>query len=296
MLFPHTALVKRILCYERQWRMPPAVLVPDGRTLDLPGRGTTWIREVPGPRADAPTVMLLHGLGATGLLNWFPAFKPLARDYRVIAMDHRGHGRGIRSRRPFRLEDCADDVAAVIDKLEIGSAILVGYSMGGPITQLAWHRSPEVVRAMVLCATSYRFGPADARMMPMANALGVSLRFTPRLVRQQILRGAIGINPRVRGRPSWVTEELNNHDPAAIVEAAVSIRRFDSTEWIGDVDVPAASVVTAYDRLVPPRRQMKLAALTHGETFRVDGGHDVCVANPALFVPALLNAVRAVTR
>ena len=275
--------------------MPPEILVPEGRPLDLPGRGTTWIREVAGPKTDAPTIVLLHGLGATGLLNWFPVFKPLARDYRVIAIDHRGHGRGIRSRR-FRLEDCADDVAAVIDELGVGPAILVGYSMGGPITQLAWHRRPDVVRGMVLCATSYRFGPADSRMMPMADALGLSLRFTPRLVRQQMLRGAIGINPRVRGRPLWVTEELNNHDPAAIVEAAVCIRRFDSTEWIGEVDVPAASVITAYDRLVPPRRQAKLAALTHGDAFRVDGGHDVCVANPGLFVPALLNAVRAVTR
>jgi pimeloyl-ACP methyl ester carboxylesterase len=275
--------------------MATAVLLPEGRKLDLPGRGTTWVRELPGPTPTAPTVLLLHGLGATGLLNWFPAFKPLSRDYRVVAVDHRGHGRGIRSRRAFRLEDCADDVAAIIDELDIGRAILVGYSMGGPIAQLTWHRSPEVVRGMVLCATSYRFGPADRRMMiPMADALGFSLRFTPRLVRQQMMRGAIGINPRVRGRASWALDELNSHDPAALVEAAVAIRRFDSTPWIGDLDVPASSVVTAYDRLVPPRRQEKLAALTHGKVFRVDGGHDVCVTNPQRFVPALLNAVRSV--
>ena len=49
-----------------------------------------------------------------------------------MALDHRGHGRGIRSRRPFRLEDCADDAAALIDELGLGPVTAVGYSMGGP--------------------------------------------------------------------------------------------------------------------------------------------------------------------
>ena len=269
-------------------------MLPDGRRVPLPRRGDTWVREIAGPTSDAPTALLLHGLGATGALNWFPAFGPLARHFRVVAMDHRGHGRGIRSRRPFRLEDCADDVAALVTELGLGEAILVGYSMGGPIAQLVWRRHPEAVGGIVLCATSYRFGPADKRLMPAGAALGISLRFTPRLLRQQIMRSTLGLNPRLRGRPDWVTDELNHHDPAALVEAGLAIRSFDSTEWIGDLDIPAASVITARDRLVPPRRQEKLATLTRGEVTRVDGGHDVCVTNPAMFVPALVHSVRAV--
>ena len=78
-------------------------VVPPGRAVDLPGRGTTFIREVAGPPG-APTIALLHGLSATGGLNWVWAFAPLGRRYHVIAIDHRGHGRGIRTRR-FRLAD-----------------------------------------------------------------------------------------------------------------------------------------------------------------------------------------------
>lgn len=271
----------------------PTLTLPEGRRLELSGRGATWIHQVAGPK-DAPTVVLLHGLGATGLLNWFPAFAPLAREFNVVAIDHRGHGRGIKPRRPFRLEDCADDVAALVDELGVGNAILAGYSMGGPITQLTWRRHAAAVRGVVLCATSYRFGPADRRLAPVGDVMGLGLRFTPRLVRQQMVRGMVGFNPRARSGPDWVSAELRKHDPAAVVEATMCIRRFDSTPWIGGMDVPAASVVTDYDRLVPPRRQEKLAELTHGVVFHVQGGHDACVRRPDRFVPALLSAVRSV--
>jgi pimeloyl-ACP methyl ester carboxylesterase len=241
-------------------------------------------------------VILLHGLGATGALNWFPSFRPLNRTHRVVSVDHRGHGRGIRSRGPFRLEDCADDVAALVEMLDVGPVVLAGYSMGGPITQLTWRRHPEVVRGVVLCATSHRFGRGDARLAVVGSTVGLGLRFTPRLVRQQIVRGTIGLSPRARGVPDWVTEELGYHDPAALVEPGVAISRFDSTDWIGDIDVPAASVITTLDRLVPPRRQETLAELTRAKVFRVAGGHDVCVRQPGVFVPALVNAVATVTR
>jgi len=268
---------------------------PEGRRLELPKRGTTWIREVPGPRPSAPTVVLLHGLGATGLLNWFPSFDALARTHRVITIDHRGHGRGIAPRVRFRLEDCADDVASMIHSLELGPVLLAGYSMGGPIAQLTWKRHPDVVRGLVLCATSYRFGPEDMRFAPVGDAIGLGLRFTPRLVRQQVIRGVVNYNPRDRPRPDWVIDELNRHDPAAVVEATMAIRRFDSSAWIDGLDVPAASVITTYDRLVPPRRQAKLALLAKAEVFEVAGGHDVCVMRPDRFVPALVGALGSVT-
>ena len=90
-------------------------------------------------------MVLLHGWIASGGLNWFTAFGPLSQRYRVIAPDLRGHGRGIRSRRRFRLADCADDVAALLDQLGAEPAIVVGYSMGGPVAQLLWRRHPERV-------------------------------------------------------------------------------------------------------------------------------------------------------
>src|SRR5918997_1761296 len=124
--------------------MPP---LPAGRRVELPRRGRTWVYESEWRPGDQ-TLLLLHGLAATAALNWFTAFSSLARRYHVVAIDHRGHGRGIRSSR-FRLEDCADDAAALLDAFDVERVIPVGYSMGGPIAQLVWHRQPDRVEGLV---------------------------------------------------------------------------------------------------------------------------------------------------
>src|SRR5215470_14844889 len=131
-------------------RRPP----PPGFFANLPERGDMFVRAARGPR-EMPTVVLLHGWIASGGLNWFQAFEALRGRYRVIAPDLRGHARGIRSWR-FKLADCADDVAALLRKRRVQNAIIVGYSMGGPVAQLVWRRHPELVSGLVLAATSPR--------------------------------------------------------------------------------------------------------------------------------------------
>ncbi len=130
---------------------------PPGRTVEVPGRGDTFVYEMEGPPG-APVLFLIHGLVATTQLNWFPAFPVLADRYRVIATDLRGHGRGFPAGNRFRLSDCADDIAAVADALGVERFIPVGYSLGGPVAQLVWHRHRDRVDGLVLAATSRNFG------------------------------------------------------------------------------------------------------------------------------------------
>ncbi len=273
----------------------PPSFVPTGRFVELPGRGTTFIREAPGP-AGAPTVVLLHGLSATGGLNWLWCFEPLSTRYRVIAIDHRGHGHGIRTRH-FRLADCADDVAALADVVGVQSITAVGYSMGGPIAQLLWQRHRSLVDGLVLCATSRNFsrtgGPGVLSLMPFISA---GLRTTPGAARR-IVMGRL-LNQRLQGIPAreWVLDELQSSDPAVIAEAAGAIGRFSSHDWIGEVDVPTAVVSTELDRLVPPHRQHRLAESIPGaRVIPIQGDHGVCVVNPRVFVPALMQGVGHVT-
>ena len=140
----------------RRIALPPVDGIPAGRIVDLPGRGRTYVIDIPGPTDTAPTVVLLHALSCTAALSWCAAFDELSKHYRVVTFDLRWHGRGIRSRR-FRFADCADDVAAVLDALDIDRAVIVGYSMGGAIAQLAWQRHPDRVAGLVLCSTARNF-------------------------------------------------------------------------------------------------------------------------------------------
>lgn len=259
----------------------PELGVPDGRHLELPGRGTTWIRELKGPPGARP-VILLHGLAATGGLNWAGAFEPLASRFRVIAIDHRGHGRGIRTRR-FTLEDCADDVAALIKQLELEDPFLVGYSMGGPIASLVWRRHRELVGGLVLCATSrnFRGSPAEKLTFAAFAAAGLSsvllperLLFPERLTRQLgSLLCALPI-PLMSKRLKWGIDELTGHEAHALMQAAGEIGRFNASRWIREVDVPSAVVAHTNDQVVPPRRQFRLAESIPGATLHeVAAGH-----------------------
>lgn len=246
----------------------------------------------------APTVILLHGWTVTADLNWFPSYFPLARHFRVLAIDQRGHGRGLRSWRPFRLEDCADDVAALARATDTDRAIIVGYSMGGPVAQLLWRRHPEVVEGLVLCATSARFvsDPGDRLVFASLLGLSVAARLTPSVVSRQVTGSFT--RRRLDGTSlSWAVDELERNDPAAILQAGAAIGSYDARGWVGGIDVPTAVVVTTQDRIVDPRHQVSLArAITGASMHPVAGDHAVCVARPAIFVPTLVEACDLVAR
>jgi 3-oxoadipate enol-lactonase len=271
--------------------------LPPGRAIELTGRGRTWVYDSgPVPGRDRPALLLLHGWTSTAALNWHRCFSALTREYRVVALDHRGHGRGVRSRSPFRLEDCADDAAALAGVLGLGRVTAVGYSMGGPVAQLLWKRHRDLVDGLVLCATAARF----ARRQELGGPLGtlgfgasMALSLLPEILRRQGMSLASRNWAANREIPAWAIEEWERNDPGALIQAGLALGRFDSTEWIGTIDVPAALVVTTLDATVSPRRQWNLArAIPGAVAYPVQADHRACVERTRLFIPALMAACR----
>lgn len=270
--------------------------LPIEHEVKLGRHGSTIVRDIPGPPG-ATALMLLHGLGATAGLNWGPCFRPLSEHFRVLSLDHRGHGRGLRTRR-FRLEQCADDAVAVAHERGVERFIAVGYSMGGPIASLTWRRHPDQIAGLVLCATARHFMSRDfARAARMTlPAVAAMARLAPSATRERLLqRMLLRIeHPKLRER---VYREFQGHDPASVIQATHALSGFSSRDWIGRVNIPAAVVITTRDELVPQERQRKLAASIPGaEVFEVEGDHSACVARADLFVPALIAACKSVER
>lgn len=272
--------------------------LPPGRQVELPGRGTTFVRELPGPPG-APTVVLLHGWTATADLNWFTAYEALGDRYRVLAVDHRGHGRGIRSSRRFRLADCADDVAALCDHLGIRHIVPVGYSMGGPVAMLTWYRHRDLVDGLVLCATAPYFrgarGPENT-LFAMLPLLANSARLTPRVVRTRVASRILSGRTDDTDVGLWARAEMARSDPAAVVGAGVSLGRFDARPWLHEIDVPTSVVRTLADNAVPPRRQTMLAeGIPAARLVDVAADHAACVTAWDRFVPALIQGLAHAT-
>ncbi len=270
--------------------------LPPGREVELVGRGTTFVRELAGPSLSSPTIILLHGWTASADLNWFTSYFALAEHFRVVALDNRGHGGGIRSRKVFKLSDCADDAVALADALGIESFIPVGYSMGGPIAQLIWKQHHDRVLGLVLCATAGSFASSREEKLSFAGLSGLAAlsRLAPAQARQWLTQQLYLQRKSTEWEP-WAIEQASRHEWRMVLEAGRAIGNFSSRPWLKDVDVPTSVLITMRDRVVPVRRQVRLFESIHGaEAFRVDGDHDACIANADRFVPTLIRAVHSV--
>lgn len=255
---------------------------------DLPGRSTVLATErghlrtrlIAGPPG-APTVLLLHGWSVTGDLNWAPVYPTLASRYSVIAPDHRGHGQGIRSADTFRLEDCADDAAALVRSLRISRVLVAGYSMGGPVALLLARRHPELASGLILCATAAHFGKNTVERLALYG-LGAAGFGTRQAVRQ------------VAGRVPALAARLRRHpiaEAAAVAEAGLALAAFDARRWIADLaGRPAVVVRTTADHVVPGDHQAELAALLDAPVLDVAADHA-----PAVFTEAFRSALRSAT-
>jgi pimeloyl-ACP methyl ester carboxylesterase len=224
-------------------------------------------------------------------LNWWGAYGALVdAGYRVLAIDHRGHGRGLRSILPFRLSDCAADAAAALELLSAAPAIVVGYSMGGAIAQLVAHDHPELVSGLVLSGTAHDWSdPKERWFWRSMGLLWATTAVAPYWMWRTTL-GWLGFrDPQIA---SWLITELLRASARDIAEAGRELGRFDSRRWIGSLDVPAAVIVTTKDRIVSPRKQRSLAAALGAKVFEAPVDH-LEVVKPG-YVPALLEAVETV--
>lgn len=261
--------LKRALAVAILWRVfgprvQPRFRPPQEHPLRVPGRTVFvgddeyLVREM-GPPGGVP-ILLVHGLAGSSLTEWYQVAPKLAVDRLVIMIDHRGHGLSARGDLRFEVADDADDFIAVLDAMDVGQVDVVGYSMGGVIAQAMAQRNPGRVRKMVLMATfathsdGYRWvrriGAVLARGWERITGFG-----TPEIRSGYLIaRGAV--------RPEharWAWREALRRDVESGAQATFALLRFDSSDWIGKIEVETKVIVPTDDFLVPTRWQHELA-------------------------------------
>jgi pimeloyl-ACP methyl ester carboxylesterase len=126
--------------------MPTVVSAQRPTTGYAPVNGLDMYYEIHGT---GEPVVLLHGSLMTITNNWEDMIAALSKTRKVIAVEMQGHGRTRDIERDFGYEHLADDIAALVDYLEVGNADLIGYSMGGGVAMQVAIRHPDTVRKVV---------------------------------------------------------------------------------------------------------------------------------------------------
>lgn len=106
-------------------------------------------------------LLLLHGFSGSSQ-DWLPSLSAWGPDFQLIMPDLRGHGRSSILSKPFRHQDAASDMFALLDNLGIGACKGVGVSGGGNVLLHMATRQPERVKAMALVSATPYF-PRQAR-------------------------------------------------------------------------------------------------------------------------------------
>lgn len=210
---------------------------------------------VEGP-ADGPALLLAGSLGST-LAMWDPQVETLARSFRVIRYDHRGHGASPVPPGPYALADLGADVLALLDSLGVPHAHVCGLSLGGQVGMWLAAHAPDRVDRLVLCCTAAWFGPPE-----------------PWVERAALVRasGTAAIAEAVVGR--WFTPAFaeRNPDLVASMRAMVAgtpaegyaaccelVGRTDLRPELGAVRAPTLLIAGAEDPAVPPERVQAIA-------------------------------------
>ena len=271
--------------------------LPPGNTAVLDGRGEVFYRHHRHADPSAPTLLLLHGWTASADLQFFTAYEELAADFSFVAIDHRGHGRGMRSAAKFQLEDAADDAAALIEHLGVGPVILVGYSMGGPLSLLVTKRHPHFVEGMVVEATALEWNAT----------LNERLRWKTVRMLSPVLRSwaypswlRVGLKRMARKQKTlepyieWLAGELSRNSAVHLVHAGQALSRYDAVMWAEQLGVPSAMLITTKDHLVKPRKQKALAKALGAHVIEVAGDHLAPWMNAVEFSHATASLARHV--
>lgn len=251
-----------------------------------------------------PPCVLVHGGPGVGAPGRLAQYAPLGDLVRLIAYDHRGHGRS--SRAPvatYTQEQLAEDLYGLCRVLEVDRPILLGTSAGGFVSLVYAGRHPEALRALILVGTS-----ASRNFMPRATA-NMERQGTPEMreAYRRLWDGSITdpdefrllfetIQPMYYHDKRRAPVSLAGHtfDPETRRALIRDYARYDARPDLARVRVPTFIAVGRHDWICPVEESEELARLIPGALLHIfeHSGHSPQVEE----APAFMSAVRTFLR
>jgi 3-oxoadipate enol-lactonase len=214
-----------------------------------------------------PDLVCLHGL-VDRLEIWDRICGPLSERGRVARIDQRGHGESEAPAGPYRREDLAADVVAIIRALAARSAILVGHSMGGIIAMTTALEHPDRVEGLVLIGTASQCNEKVARWYERIALAGEQ-------------RGTAGLAQAIYGEKSRKIVHGDAQGISHVTRTLKSLYDDPLTPKLGQIACPVLLIVGENDPMGPKASSIIAEQLPNAELHVVpDCGHWVHVERP----------------
>ena len=204
---------------------------------------------------------------------WSPQLGALVARCRCITPDLRGFGESTAAP-PYTMDQYADDIACLLDALEIERAVFVGLSMGGYIAFALWRRHRARVRALVLADTRAGADTDEGREKRRALIALASEKGTSAVAEAQ-LPGLVG--KRARTKQPDVVEALRRIIESASVGGITGaleamMARPDSSDLLPTITVPALIIAGEEDVLTPPKEARAMHDAIEGSRIEIIAG------------------------
>ncbi|MEO7358799.1 MAG: alpha/beta fold hydrolase [Gemmatimonadaceae bacterium] len=260
-------------------------------------------------------VLFIHGFPHDRSL-WDDQCSALSTHVRCVAPDLRGFGESTAivaatgeppvassvASDPVSIDQYADDLAQLLEHLDVRQAVVCGLSMGGYVAMALWRRHPSLVRALVLCDTKAGADTEEGRQK-RDQLIALAEREGSAAVAAAQIAGMLGKSTRDK-RPDIVARTaamMRRASVAGIVGALTAMRdRPDAKPTLSTVTVPTLVIVGDEDALTPVTEALGIMAALSPEAGAklevVQGsGHASCMERPAAVTHVLADFLGALS-
>ena len=235
------------------------------------------------------TLVLIHGIGGS-TQSWERVAPLLSPHYQVLTFDVRGHGKSDKPEGDYSAELFASDLAALLNTLGIGSAHVLGHSMGGVIALRFALDFPEFCDALIVSSSSAEVNPQGTKYWQdmAAKILEKGMEASPFEPARMFTKDFIDKNPEAVAE---YARRQSANDPSCYARAALAISSYNYNEELGKIRCPTLIFVGGQDVLTPPGGSVKMSRLIPGSRLIIfEGcGHVSYMEQPDVISNAVLN-------
>ncbi|CAK4838211.1 unnamed protein product [Aphanomyces euteiches] len=234
-------------------------------------------------------LVLLHGLCGSSEY-WDKVLPQLSEQYRVIAVDLRGHGQSGVSDEPYPMELMAHDIAELLEKLHIPQAILFGHSLGGYVTLAFAEQYPEKLHAFSLVHSSGFPDDENGKANRDKGIAGISENgiepfiagMTPKLF-------APGHIETMKPTVEHIRQIGVATNPKGAMNVLAGMRdRIDRNQVLADAAVPVLLIAGEADQIIPLEKAFAVKGDHITQVTLADAGHMSMQEQPAALIEQIL--------